>query len=278
MTSKKIVLVGAGGMLGQQVLFQLIGAGFLVHALTSSDIDISQEASVRQVLHGIDFFDTVINCAAFTHVDSCETFWDKAVSVNATGPLYLAKICQERGAQLMHFSTDYVFDGQGHLPYVETCNPAPINAYGRSKLLGEQVIQAHCETHYILRIQWLYGQGGRHFIEAILQKAAKDPSSLQVVADQWGSPTSTRTIAEAVVALCQHALAYGIYHVATQGYTSWHGLAEYVLGHSVPSLLSSELPRPAPRPLNGRLDIKKWLQTGLYSPPTWQRDVDRFRV
>jgi dTDP-4-dehydrorhamnose reductase len=233
----------------------------------------------------------IVNAAAHTAVDRAESEPDLAHLLNAEAPGALARAAQAVGAWLVHYSTDYVFDGSGHRPWREDDATGPINTYGRSKLQGEDAVRAACERHLILRTSWVYAARGGNFARTMLRLAA-ERETLKVISDQVGAPTGAELLADvtahAVRRLQADASVGGTYHCAAAGFTSWHGYAQHVIGHAwalgrplkahtdaVQAISTREYPTPAQRPLNSRLDCSKLQHMfGLQMPP-WQQGVDR---
>jgi len=222
--------------------------------------------------------DIIVNAAAYTAVDRAEQEKDLAFAVNATAVGELARQAKAIGALLVHFSTDYVFDGEKSSPYVETDAANPINVYGRSKLEGERAIVASGCRHLIFRTSWVYAPKGRNFMHAILA-GAKERPELRVVDDQHGAPTSSLAIAGAVAQILADpgvaGKASGIYHLSAAGETTWHGFAKAILearGIRVPlrAIPSTEYPVAAKRPKNSRLDNSKLAATFGISPADWR--------
>jgi dTDP-4-dehydrorhamnose reductase len=219
-----------------------------------------------------------VNAAAYTAVDRAETEEDLAMQVNAIAPGILAEQAKRRGALLVHYSTDYVFDGSKTAPYSEEDAPNPINAYGRSKLEGERRIVASGCRYLLLRTSWVYAPRGRNFFLAIAKKArAGEP--LRVVSDQHGVPGEARFVAEATWELMQRSVE-GVFNVVPSGDTTWHGFAKAIveglgLQNSVNPIASSEYPTPARRPVNSILDNKKLSEILGETPPHWREFLDR---
>lgn len=235
--------------------------------------------------------DVVVNAAAYTDVDGAERDAAFAWRVNAQAPGVLAQAAAACGAWLVHYGSDYVFDGRGRAPWTETDEPAPLNAYGRSKLAGEHAVRASGCRYLLLRTSWVYAAQGRNFVRAVLERARVQPT-LTVVADQWGAPTSARLVADATVwALAQAVRAHvkaGLYHVAAAGAASRLDCARLVLdtlracrpdavpaGLALRAGVSSAAHGFAPRPLNSRLDTRRFQTTFGYHFPAWQDDVVR---
>ncbi len=263
-----ILVVGANGMLGRDLMSQL---GDRASGVDINEIDITSLESVMGVLQGSKP-DVVINCAAFTDVDGCESNPDKAMEVNGEGVGYLAMACREIGALLVQISTDYVFDGGKGMQYIEDDAPRPLNVYGESKLAGE-MNAAFCPEHLIVRTQWLYGLHGKNFVETMLRLAV-DKDEISVVDDQTGSPTWTVDLAKAIIILIEKKCR-GIYHAANTGFCSWNEFARTIFADagltiSVKSMTTDELDRPARRPLYSMLDCSKLAQDTGFIMPAWQ--------
>lgn len=276
----QVIILGAKGMLGTDIVSVLTLDGHQVHALGSQDIDISNPISVDTALSAYSKANILINCAAYTKVDQAETEFDRAQAINGFGVGNVARWCKTHQIEMIHFSTDYVFNGLKPTPYIETDPTCPINRYGESKLKGETEFLESGVQGYLFRVQWLYGHNGSHFIKTI-SRLAKERATLSVVADQWGSPTWTIEIARMISQLLLHKPPYGIYHFASDGYTNWADFAKYFLSLQnspcdIISIPSYQYPTPATRPLQSRMDISQWLSLGVYSPLTWQKSVQLF--
>ena len=270
-----IVIIGQGRL--GQACAQVMGAMGDVRVLTSSVIDIGDPESVDRVLERTDW---VINTAAYTDVDGCETHVKQAHRVNADGAANVARRCAVTRARLVHFSTDYVFDGSGDIPYCEGDSPAPLSVYGQTKYLGEQAVFAECPDAYVFRVQWLYGDGGTDFVDA-MHRLSQTHSEISVVADQWGSPTWTHTVAQTIQAVIVHgSVPPGVYHMPSTGYTTWYDYAREIFQHmpKAPRVIpvpTTAYPRPAKRPLNGRLNGDRLAQ--YVAPlPDWQATVSTY--
>lgn len=257
---RRILLTGAGGMLGSDLGTVLAGAGHEVFARPRSDLDITREPEIARAFRELQPH-VVVNCAAFTRVDDCESD-PRAVDVNARGVSLLADQCLRRDAYLVQVSTDFVFDGSKRTPYTEEDPPNPLSAYGASKREGE--VAALCvPSGLVVRSSWLFGHGGWNFIEAILKQAEAGRRTLSVVNDQTGRPTATTDLAEAILALIE-AGAIGIYHFANHGEVTWFDFAREILdlaGHddvAVAPTDSATLGRPARRPAYSVLDTSRY--------------------
>ncbi|WP_298269825.1 dTDP-4-dehydrorhamnose reductase [Geobacter sp.] len=257
-----ILVVGAKGMLGQDLMRVLPGD---VRGVDIGEIDITSAESVRRVLLTLKPR-VVVNAAAYTDVDGCETNVELAMKVNGEGVGHLAAVTKELGALLVQLSTDYVFDGGKGSACGEDDPVNPLSVYGRSKLLGEENARTNPD-HLIVRTQWLYGLGGKNFVETML-RLAKERTELAVVDDQIGSPTWTVDLALAINELIDNGRR-GTYHAANSGFCSWYGFAGAIFAEAgVPMKVrpqtTEELGRPAPRPLYSVLDCGKLSRdTGL---------------
>lgn len=280
--TRRWLVTGAGGMLGRDLVTVLTRQGRRLTAADRTRLDLCDPASVRAAVTG---HDVVINAAAWTDVDAAENAESAATAVNGTGVANLARACAATGARLLHVSTDYVFPGDATTPYAEDAPTAPINAYGRSKLVGEQAVTRLLpETGYVVRTAWLYGAHGRNFVSTVLRLAA-ERSHLDVVDDQIGQPTWSFALAERLVDLGERAVtgrvAPGIYHGTASGSTSWYGLARAVFAargldpDRVRPTDSTAYPRPARRPAYGVLGHARWAATGLPPLPHWRAMLER---
>jgi dTDP-4-dehydrorhamnose reductase len=234
----KTLIIGSGGMLGTDLCKVFPDAVKLAHR----ELDITNREQVLESIQRIKP-DIVINAAAYTDVDGCEDNRDLAFQVNGYGPGYIAEACSKIGATLVHFSTDYVFDGSRN-EYIESDTPDPINVYGKSKLLGEQKIAENTADYRIIRISWLFGIHGRNFVETML-KLSSQMDKVKVVNDQFGKPTYTVDLANKIKDIIE--LETGIYHLTNDGVCSWYEFASAVIDNAVPCT-SEEFPRKAKRP------------------------------
>lgn len=276
----KILLFGAGGMLGHDVRDVLVSAGHDVIPILRTDADLCDSLAVSHIFSQHPDTTWAINCAAYTAVDRAESEGELADTINGIAVGNLALICQKHGIRLIHFSTDYVFNGLGHEPYLETEICDPVNRYGASKRAGEVAFFESGVRGYVFRVQWLFGRHGVNFLSRI-SELAKERGALSIVGDQWGSPTWTIEIARAVLAIIAHEPAEGLYHFASQGYTTWFDFATYFLKlQNIPCTLSSisteAYPTPAKRPLNSRLNCRKFLDLNIFTPLTWEESVKEY--
>ncbi len=270
-----VLVLGARGMLGRDLMGTLgepvEKAGGRLAGLDLPTIDICDREAVDALLsdHRVS---TVINAAAFTDVDGCESRCEHAMAVNAEGPAHVAAACGETGATLVHISTDFIFDGQSDTPYPPNHPANPLSIYGRSKWMGEQAVRESDCRHLIVRTSWLFGHGGRNFVEAILDEVTAG-KALRVVHDQVGSPTYARHLANAVVRLLDVG-ATGTVHFANAGQCSWFEFAAGIVslvGADVPitRINAAELGRPAKRPAYSVLDTTGFTEETGHRPAAW---------
>lgn len=254
------MVLGAAGMLGTDVV-RVLADAHQVLPRTRNDWDITDPMACRADITAIKP-DVVINCAAFTKVDDCESRPDKAFLVNGEAVKHIAGACQAVKSRLIQISTDYVFDGAKNAPYREEDTPNPINVYGRSKLKGEEYA-LKIEGSLVIRTSWLYGRNGPNFVDTIL-RLAKEKKALTVVDDQFGSPTYTPDLAKAIARLVQKELT-GIVHVTNSGICSWYELAGEILKITgkkdvfVAAIKTAGLNRPANRPQFSALDNSRYV-------------------
>jgi dTDP-4-dehydrorhamnose reductase len=269
----KILITGGRGMLASDLVRELEPA----HEVTAPghrELDVTDARACAALIDAVRP-DVVINAAALTNVDACETAETEAFAVNGHGAGNLAAACGPRGVALVHYSTDYVFDGTKRAPYVEEDPPNPRGVYARSKLLGEQLVQERAPEHLVLRISWVFGARGRNFIKTIVGAARAQPR-LRVVDDQHGSPSYTRDLAAHTRVLVESGRR-GIYHLTNQGSCSWYELAARAVewarlsGVEVVPVTTSEFPRPAPRPANSVLANARLAREGFpLLRPWWE--------
>ncbi|MGX5680794.1 dTDP-4-dehydrorhamnose reductase [Schumannella luteola] len=267
----RYLVTGAGGMLGADLARALEGRDATL--LTRADLDIADAAAVDAAVAG---HDVVINAAAYTKVDDAEAHEDAATHVNGTGAGILAEAAARHGARIVQVSTDYVFDGTATSPYPEDAPRRPVSAYGRSKALGEELVErAHPDGHYIVRTAWLYGADGPNFAKTMLRLAA-ERDTIGVVTDQVGQPTWTGDLAEQIVALVDADAPAGVYHGTNSGEASWFDFARAVLecqGLDPERIIptdSSTFVRPAPRPAYSVLGHDRWATAGLTPLRSWR--------
>ena len=271
-----ILIVGHNGMLGKDMMLAARNAGHRVTGIDFPDIDITRIESIQKQVNEIRP-EVIINCAAYTAVDACETDRDKAFAVNARGAGLLARCADETSAAFVHFSTDYVFDGTKATPYVETDPVNPASVYGKSKLKGEVLVQKGCSRSYIFRIAWLYGKNGANFVKTIRNLAQKNASTdtpIRVVNDQFGTPTYTVDVCRQTFGMIETE-NFGLYHSTSEGECSWYDFAVEIVratGIQVKVLpcTTAEFPRPAPRPMYSVLENSRLKKLGLNLMPHWK--------
>lgn len=246
----KVLMTGAGGMLGRDVAAAADRAGHEVTALARTALDVTDAQAVAAAM-ARERPALVVNCAAWTDVDGAEDDEAGATAINGEAAGVVAGAAAAVGARVIYPSTDYVFDGAGSSPYVESDPTRPLSAYGRSKLAGEHATAAANDSHFIARTSWLFGNGGANFVETMLSLGA-ERGEVTVVHDQVGSPTYTRHLAEALLALARGD-SFGVHHLTADGHCSWHDFAIAIFREAdidcrVEPCATSEMPRPAPRP------------------------------
>jgi dTDP-4-dehydrorhamnose reductase len=275
----KILLTGASGQVGGE-LARLLPAHGEVIALTRAALDLADPGAIAATMRAAAP-DIVVNAAAYTAVDLAESERDLAFAINARAPQVLAEEARRCGALLVHYSTDYVFDGRANSPYDEESVTGPLNVYGQSKLEGERAIAATGARAIVLRTSWVYGLTGKNFLLTI-RRLARERDELRIVADQTGTPNWSRDLAQAtarLVALGSGALAEraGLYHFSSTGATTWQGFARAILGAARKPLLTpiatSEYPLPARRPAYGVLATGKFERTFGFGLPAWQEGL-----
>jgi dTDP-4-dehydrorhamnose reductase len=276
----KILLIGALGMLGRD-LQPILSDQQEVIGRDIEDLDITDPVQTEKEIRLLRP-QVVINAAAFTDVDGCESQRERAFSVNADGAGHIARGCRSAGSRLIHLSTDYVFDGTSRIPYSEEAPPSPINVYGESKLQGEKAVQEAEGNYLILRTAWLYGKHGKNFVDTILRLASQQ-EELRVVDDQRGSPTFTRDLSRAIAQLLDKEVR-GILNVTNSGSCTWFEFARKILEMRKPRndrlrltpISSEELARPAPRPANSVFDCSRFEKlTGSKMRP-WEEALQAY--
>ncbi|MGV0028504.1 dTDP-4-dehydrorhamnose reductase [Phormidesmis priestleyi] len=294
-----ILLLGAGGQLGQELRRKLPCVGTVI-SMDRNDLDLSQSDRLHQIIaqHRPDL---IVNAAAYTAVDQAEREFELAHAINSAAPTALAEIAHSIGASLIHVSTDYVFNGQSHTPYLETDLTDPINAYGYSKLAGEVGIRQACDRHIILRTAWVYGTWGNNFVKTMLRLGA-DRQELSVVCDQIGAPTWAGDLAQAITAFASQCLVvsdngltspaafpWGTYHFTNSGVASWYDFAVAIfeiarqLGfplqiERVLPISTQEFPTPAQRPAYSVLSLKKTSTVLGNFSPHWRQSLQKMLV
>ena len=276
----RILVTGAGGMLGRDLTAALQADGEDVTGLTRRELDITDEAAVRAALRDRRP-DVTVNCAAWTAVDDAEAHEDQALGANGRGPAHLAAGCAAAGSRLVHMSTDYVFRGDARRPYSEHDPANPRTAYGRTKLAGEQaVLKRLPETGYVLRTAWLYGAHGPNFVRTMI-RLARSGASPAVVDDQRGQPTWSADVARQMRALVSRGAPAGVYHATSSGETTWFGLASEIFTIMSPErtmltpTTSAAWRHPAPRPAYSVLGHDAWAAAGIPPIGHWRDALHR---
>jgi len=289
----KILLFGKGGQVGWELQRSLAPLGELVALdFDSTDLhaDFSQPDALASTVEKVRP-DVIVNAAAHTAVDKAESEPGLARTLNAASPGVIATAAQRIGALMVHYSTDYVFDGSGDQPWKEDDATGPLSVYGRTKLEGEQLVAAHCPRHLIFRTSWVYAARGGNFAKTML-RLAKERERLTVIDDQFGAPTGAELLADVTAHAIRDTLREpgkaGLYHLVADGVTTWHGYARFVLAQAqaagvelkagpdaVAPVPTSAFPTPARRPGNSRLDTSKLRQTFGLQLPSWQDGVTR---
>lgn len=274
----KILVTGYNGQLGFDVVKAGVSQSLDMIGLGISDLDITDEQAVHSAINHIRP-DAIVHCAAYTAVDKAEDEMELCRKVNVDGTRYLAEAARAINARMMYISTDYVFNGQGVEAYAEADRPAPIGQYGLTKYEGEQVIQSILENWYIIRISWVFGINGNNFVKTML-RLAETRSELNVVSDQYGSPTYTADLARLIVDMIQTE-RYGIYHATNEGICSWAEFAEEIFRQAgkevkVNHISTEEYPTRAVRPKNSRLSKDKLEICGFARLPHWQNALKRY--
>lgn len=279
-----VLQFGSSGQLGTELIAVLSkDPGVRTTILGRAQADFTDPSAIESAVLKADALDVVINAVAYTAVDRAEQEEALAYRVNAESVDAMARACAARGVPLIHVSTDYVYDGAKPGPYVESDATAPLNAYGRTKLAGEDRIRDRLPAHVILRTSWVYSASGRNFMTTML-RLGQEREEVRVVDDQYGAPTSARALAQAIGAIARQitgpAAQFGTYHYADAGETSWHGFAAEIFrqaglsARAVP-IPASQYPTPARRPANSRLDATKISRIFGIHPPAWQTSLAR---
>jgi dTDP-4-dehydrorhamnose reductase len=278
----KIVILGTGGRLGAALMHEYREKHDLA-AFNRAQLDLANLDEVRGKLGAMNF-DVLINAAAFTNVDACETKRDRAFLINAEAPGVLAEICSEKDAKLIHFSTDYVFDGQKRAPYTEEDPANPISAYGESKLAGEKSVLAAGDGHLVVRVSWVFGPDRPSFVDAMIKRAQQE-EKIDAIADKFSTPTYTHDIANMLPQFFDRGVAGGILHFANAGKCSWQEYAQWALdccydagirlnGKTVGALKMSEMTNwLARRPVYSVLSTAKYAELTGTTSRAWREAV-----
>lgn len=275
---EKVLITGCNGQLGRALNSLLEGTDTEIVNTDVDTLDICDESQVLCLVKK-ERPDTIINCAAHTAVDKCETDKENAHRINAIGPKNLAKAAKETGAQIVQVSTDYVFDGNTDTPYVETDVPCPQSVYGSTKLEGEKAVAALTEKCYIVRTAWLYGDGN-NFVKTML-RLAKERDTITVVNDQFGSPTSADELGRMILHIVDSG-KYGIYHATCEGFTSWYEFAKTIFSlaqiniNLIPVSTEEYTAAIAKRPAFSVLENHKLNSQGAYRMKNWQDALEEY--
>ena len=286
----KILLTGSNGQVGFELNKKLSALGEVI-ATDREELDLTNLNAIRTFIDQIKP-DIIINLAAYTAVDKAESETDLAYQINTLAPEVLASMAAELDIPLIHFSTDYVFDGLKNEPYVETDLTNPQSVYGKTKCEGEEKIRTHAK-HIILRTSWVFGSHGHNFLKTIL-RLIQEKDSLNIVSDQWGSPASASMLSDVTLKIVDGILKnknfkdYGTYHVTNDGETNWHQYASLIASEliklnikvkcapdKIHPILTSEYPTAAKRPFNSRLITDKLKKTFMLELPHWESEVKR---
>ncbi|MCM3574399.1 dTDP-4-dehydrorhamnose reductase [Mesobacillus subterraneus] len=274
----RVLVTGYNGQLGYDVLRVGKRHGLEMVGTTSSDLDITDEQAVTKFVERLKP-DAIIHCAAYTAVDKAEDDRETCWNVNVNGTRYLATAAQQLDAKFIYISTDYVFDGQGDSPFKETDSPNPIGYYGQTKFEGENIIKQLLDKWFIVRISWVFGINGNNFIKTML-RLSETRNQLNVVNDQYGSPTYTADLAKLLIQMVQTD-KYGIYHASNEGFCNWAEFAREIFKQAgksveVQGISTEEYPTRAVRPKNSRMSKQKLVDAGFEVLPDWQDAVARY--
>ena len=287
---KKILVTGNKGQVGFELMKTLAPLGKVI-GVDEKECDLAQSAMIDALLDRVKP-DIIMNPAAYTAVDKAESEPTVAHAVNAHAAKTLARQASRRNIPIIHFSTDYIFDGTKEEAYVEEDPANPKSVYGKTKWLGEEAVRSNAAKHVILRTSWVFGAHGVNFLKTML-KLSKERDKVSVVSDQVGAPTSARLVAEVTAEIVKQLLQefsyrkYGTYHLVAEGETSWYGFAKFVVEQAndlgmktklnpknINPIKTKDFPLPAARPANSRLDTTKIKETFGITLPTWQSEVD----
>lgn len=287
-----ILITGKNGQVGWELQRALLPLGHII-ALDRHTLDLTNNTAIQKTIQHIKP-DVIVNAAAYTAVDKAEEEQKSAMQINGIAPGILAEEAKQQKALLIHYSTDYVFDGTKQTPYIESDEPKPINIYGTSKLAGEQAIQATNADHVILRTSWVYGSRGNNFLLTML-KLMKERENLSIIADQTGTPTWARLIAETTAHIVKQSLVErqqkifqsDLYHLTSSGHTTWHGFAEKIREiaqqqttrdvlkiRNITPISTAEYPTPAKRPQNSCMTRAKLQQKYNLIMPSWDTALE----
>lgn len=276
---KRILVTGAKGQLGKDVILALKKQGYTPLGVDIHEMDLTDLAAVYGVTTALAP-DAIIHGGAYTAVDQAEIFADICFKINAQATEMLALYAKNHHIPMIYISTDYVFDGESDTPYTETDTPNPLNIYGASKLAGEKNVQHHLEKHFIVRTSWVFSDHGTNFANTMV-KLRKNTDTLSVVTDEHGSPTYTKDLAALLIQMLQSD-KYGIYHATNAGFTNWYDFAVAIfkaknLPTTVHSVQAKTYKRLALRPKNSRLSKEKLMTSGFTPLPHWQEAIKNWK-
>lgn len=290
LNSPRFLITGANGQLGFELQRALAPLGEFI-ALDRAGCDLSIADSIRAAVRAAKP-DVIFNAGAYTAVDKAESEPDQAHAINAVAPGVIGEEAAKIGALVIHYSTDYVFDGKKAEAYLEADTATPLGVYGETKLAGEQALVGSCARHLIFRTSWVFGLHGKNFIKTIL-RLASERSELKIVADQFGAPTGAALLADTSTHIAARYLRdgsenfpFGLYHLAAAGETSWHGFAQHIVAKAtnapfrdainrIHPITTPEYPTPAARPANSRLDTTKFRTAFGLHLPDWRHGADQ---
>ena len=275
-----VLITGILGQLGYDLAKELTKRGIEFVAPSLEELELTTEAGAKNYI--LDKKpETIIHCAAYTAVDKAESEAELALTINGMGTRWVAEAAREVGAKMIYISTDYVFGGDGKIPYEVNDEKKPMNVYGRSKLLGEDAVVALVDKHFIVRTSWVFGINGHNFIKTML-KLGETRDKVRVVNDQIGSPTYTVDLAKLLADMAATE-KFGIYHATNEGFCSWAEFAQEIFKEAglkveVEGIPTIEYPTPARRPFNSRLSKKSLDEAGFERLPTWQDALKRYLI
>jgi dTDP-4-dehydrorhamnose reductase len=274
----KVLVTGYTGQLGYDVVREGKKRGINMLGIGREDLDITNEAEVYQYVQKVSP-DIIIHCAAYTAVDKAEDDKETCWNVNVLGTKFMATAAKKVNAKLMYISTDYVFDGKGEKPFKEVDKPDPVGYYGLTKYEGEKIVRDLLEEHFIVRISWVFGINGNNFIKTML-RLSETHNELNVVGDQYGSPTYSFDVARLLIDMIQSE-KYGVYHTSNEGFCTWAEFASEIFrqankGVTVNSISTEEYPTRAVRPKNSRMSKQKLIDNGFKPLPKWQDAVNHY--
>jgi dTDP-4-dehydrorhamnose reductase len=274
----RILVTGARGQLGHDVMKELLSRKLIPIGVDREDMDITNKEDVHKYMDPLEL-DAVIHCAAYTAVDKAEEEIELCRKINVEGTRYIAEVCKSKDIPMMYISTDYVFDGKGTEPFLPDSPRNPVNFYGQAKYEGELVVEELLSKYFIVRISWVFGENGKNFVRTMLD-LGKKLGKLTVVNDQFGSPTYTSDLSKLLVEMIQ-TKEYGTYHATNEGICSWFEFATEIfkqteLSVDVQPVDSSAFKTKAVRPLNSRMSKEKLVDKGFEKLPDWKDALSRY--